>query len=495
MSIVTAWPTRVVDTRPPAEKPLPHGFRIRLAHDVRVRSRSDGGVLLGGSPLRVLRLNKSAWQELTALAQGSAVQSAASGRVAARLVDAGIAEPVPPAAGPGVDDVTIVIPVRDRPEALARCLSTVGSAAAVLVVDDDSVAPDLVWATAEAAGAQVVSRSSNGGPAAARNTGLAACRTPLIAFVDSDCSPEAGWLQTLLPHFGDPAVAAVAPRIVGLPTGSWLGRYDTQRSALDMGERPGRVAPLSRIGYVPAAAIVVRCSALGPGFAERLRVGEDVDLVWRLEAQGWRVRYEPAARVRHENRAAVSAWVRRRYEYGTSGGQLGLRHPGKVPPAVTSLVALTPLVLVRRGASLVGAAVAAASTVGLARRLPPFAGRRREALRLMVMGVATTALGVSRAATRAWLPVTLGLLIQPGRWRIAVVMLAQPVGTWASRRPALDLARWTVAYLLDDAAYCTGLWVGSFRARTLQPLLPAVPEWPKWPKWPATIPAEPPMPD
>lgn len=350
MSTATAWPTRVEGTGPPTEKPLPPGFVIRLAPDVRVRPRPDGGVLLGGSPLRVLRLNAAAWREFSALSQGLAVRSRAAGRVAARLVDAGIAEPVPPAAaGPGVEEVTIVIPVRDRPQALARCLATVGPAAAVLVVDDDSVRPDLVLSAAEIAGARVVRRASNGGPAAARNTGLAACRTPLVAFVDSDCSPEPGWLAGLLAHFADPAVGAAAPRIVGLPSDSWLSRYDEQRSALDMGEHPGRVAPLTRIGYVPAAAIVIRRSALGAGFEERLRVGEDVDLVWRLHAQGWRVRYEPAARVRHEHPVSVGAWARRRYQYGTSGGQLGRRHPGKVRPAVTSVVAAAPLALAGRG--------------------------------------------------------------------------------------------------------------------------------------------------
>lgn len=96
----------------------------------------------------------------------------------------------------------------------------------------------------------------------------------------------------------------------------------------------------------------------------------------------------------------------------------------------------------------------------------------------MVAGVATTAQGVSRAATRAWLPLIVALLARPGRGRIALVLLAQPVGTWVCRRPDLDVFRWTAAYLVDDAAYCTGLWVGALRARTLQPLLPAVPEWP-----------------
>ena len=87
----------------------------------------------------------------------------------------------------------------------------------------------------------LVQRAVNGGPAAARNTGLALCRTPYVAFVDSDCVPEPSWLAGLMPHFGDPGVAAVAPRIAGLDRPGWLGRYEQVRSSLDLGDRAGPV--------------------------------------------------------------------------------------------------------------------------------------------------------------------------------------------------------------------------------------------------------------
>ena len=54
---------------------------------------------------------------------------------------------------------------------------------------------------------------------------------------------------------------------------------------------------MTRVAYVPTAALLVRRAALGDGFDESLRNGEDVDLVWRLIEAGWRVRYEPAVQV------------------------------------------------------------------------------------------------------------------------------------------------------------------------------------------------------
>ena len=114
--------------------------------------------------------------------------------------------------GPEPDEVTAVIPVRDRPAELARCLAGLDGMR-VIVVDDGSADRAAVAAAAAAAGALCLRRDRCGGAGAARNTGLAAVRTPLVAFVDSDCVPRPGWLSPLLRHFADPAVGAVAPRI------------------------------------------------------------------------------------------------------------------------------------------------------------------------------------------------------------------------------------------------------------------------------------------
>jgi mycofactocin system glycosyltransferase len=468
--------TRVVGARPRAAG-LPPGFRVVLDPGVRRRPRPDGGVLLGGSPPAVLRLNQPAWATLTRLAEGLPVRDGAQAVVAARIVDAGLARPVPPG-GPGVDDVTVVVPVRDRPGALARCLRAIGPAAAVVVVDDASRDPEAVRRVAAAAGAEVVQRTVNGGPAAARNTGLALCQTRYVAFVDSDCEPEPSWLTGVLPHFADPDVAAVAPRVVGQDRPGWLARYEQARSSLDLGGRAGPVVPRSRISYVPAAALVARRSALGGGFDEDLPVGEDVDLVWRLHAAGWRVRYEPFARVRHDHRVCLSQWARRKFDYGTSAAPLALRHPGSVPPAVTSLVALVPLLLLRARRPWLAGAAAALAAAGLTRRLPAFPGRAPEAARLAFAGSVTTALGLAKAATRAWLPATLVVAAaRPAdRRTLVAATLAVPLVDWIARRPDLDPLRWTAAHVLDDASYCAGLWTGALRSRTLAPLLPAVPE-------------------
>src|SRR5580658_10701637 len=281
----------------PEDELAPAGLGLRP--DPGSRLLAGGTVLVGGSPVRVLRLTPSGARHVAGWWSGTPVPANARARaLARRLLDTGIAHPAPSAGalannwGPG--DVTVVIPVRDRQAELARCLAGLAAMPRVIVVDDGSGDPAAVARVASGAGARVLRRAVNGGPAAARNTGLAAVDTPLVAFLDSDCVPGPGWLDDLLQHFADPAVGAVAPRIVpDEPGRTWLARYEGASSTLDMGARASIVRPGSRVPYVPGAALVIRRAAAGTGFAETMRVGEDVDFVWRLAESGWRVRYEP----------------------------------------------------------------------------------------------------------------------------------------------------------------------------------------------------------
>ncbi len=316
---------------------------MRLRADSGTRLVADGGVLVGGSPVRVLRLTPAGARQVAAWFSGTPVPSGLAARtLARRLLDAGIAHPDwGDRAGaddtPGADDVTVVIPVRDRYAELGRCLAGLRGSPHVIVVDDCSADPGKIAAICAEHGARVVRRPVNGGPGAARNTGLAVAPAGLVAFLDSDCVPRPGWLDRLLPHFSDPATGAVAPRIVPYEDGTtWLGRYEGASSTLDMGRRPSIVRPGARVPYVPGAALVVRKAAAGDGFAAGMYVGEDVDFVWRMAAAGWRVRYEPAAVMGHDHRVRFRAWFARRRDYGTSAAALEQLHPGVVRPLYAS---------------------------------------------------------------------------------------------------------------------------------------------------------------
>jgi mycofactocin system glycosyltransferase len=460
-----------------------------LGPDPGTQLLAGGTVLAGGSPVRVLRLTTAGARHVSAWLSGTPVPDGYQARtLARRLLDTGIAQPAPgratPDRGPGPADVTVVIPVRDRQAELARCLAGLARRPRVIVVDDCSADPAGIAQAAAGAGARVLRRPVNGGPGAARNTGLAAAQTPLVAFLDSDCVPGPGWLDALLPHFADPAVGAVAPRIVPAEPGpGWLARYEGASSTLDMGARASIVRPRSRVPYVPGAALMVRRAAAGAGFAEGMRVGEDVDFVWRLAAAGWRVRYEPAATMRHQHRVRLRAWFGRRKDYGTSAANLELRHPGAVRPLQISILTALAWLAAVAGRPGAGAACTGAGVALLARRLArvtgeEWPGQARTAWQLAarLAGGGTLAAGrpLGSAISRTWWPAALlaALTVRRVRYPLAALVLAPPLLDWLDRRPPLDPARYVAARLLDDVAYSLGVWQGCAQRRTIRPLLP-----------------------
>jgi mycofactocin glycosyltransferase len=511
----------------PCELPVPAGFRLR--RDPGVSTHQRGRVLLGGAPYRLLRLGPRGTAQVSAWWEGAPVPGRpAAGKLARRLLDVGMAHPVPDG-GPSPGDVTVVIPVRDRAAELRRCLAGLAGTAGrphpagtagrphpagtagppypaeaagsttrpagaaghtraagaagprVIVVDDGSARPEQVAAAAAAAGARCLRRDHCGGPGAARNTGLAAATTPLVAFVDSDCVPGPDWLAPLLPHFADPAVAAAAPRIVPHGGGEgWLARYEGISSTLDMGAAESLVRPGTKVPYVPGAALVVRRDAAAAGFAEDMPVGEDVDFVWRLAAAGWHVRYEPRATMPHQHRVRLRSWFARRADYGTSAAPLEQRHPGTLPALSMSGWSAVAWLAAVAGCPMAGAAVVGGTTALLARRLTPFTDDPWP-LAARLAGGGTVAAGrlLGSTLSRAWWPLALPAAVAVRRLRLplAALVLAPPLLGWRERRPPMDPVSYAAARLLDDVAYSVGVWRGCLAGRTARPLLPALWWW------------------
>jgi mycofactocin glycosyltransferase len=462
---------------------LPAGWRVVL--DPGTRRIDDGTVLVGGSPLRLLRLSPAGARFVDGLAGGGPVGATAGGqRLARRLLDAGIAHPRPDRTLLTTDDVTVVVPVRDRPDGLTATLAHLGPAGAVIVVDDGSDGE----ATAEVgrrAGAEVIRHDISRGPAAARNTGWRQATTDFVAFVDAECEPADGWLDSLLPHFSDPSVAAVAPRIAtGTPERlpGPVAAYELARPTLDRGPMEAPVRPRSRVPFVPTAAIIVRRAALVElvGFDEAMRVGEDVDLVWRLGQAGWTVRYAPSVMVSHPSRPTVPAWLRQRFDYGTSAAPLARRHGPAVAPLSVSPWTAASWGLVGLGAPIAGTALGAASTALLAPRLRGLRHPWQESARLAGLGHLYGGRAVADAVRRAWWPLA---LLAALRWRrprvgVALAIAVPSLIEWWHERPPLDPATWSLLRLVDDVVYGAGVWAGCWHERSLAALRPELTNWP-----------------
>ncbi len=315
--------------------------------------------------------------------------------------------------------------------------------------------------------------------------------------------PDPDWLAKLLTHFADPQVALVAPRVRADKT-RWsddgdgprrrrgkrntrrtatapyflrraIARYETRRSSLDLGDRGARIAPRTRVPYVPSACFVARTDEIRRvgGFDETLTVGEDVDLVWRL-AGDRRLRYVPAGTAFHDVRTSPRRWLARRFAYGTSAAALSRRHPGGPVPVSVSGWSLAAWAVVAVGRPVVGVAITATSTALLIRKLANLEKPVRLALRLA--GVGNLAAGglLANAVRRVWWPVAVPAALvgpKPFRRTIFAAFLGPPLAAW---RPAsgIDPLTWLVLCTADDLAYGAGVWAGCIAHRTIAPLLP-----------------------
>jgi len=228
--------------------------------------------------------------------------------------------------------------------------------------------------------------------------------------------------------------------------------------------------------------------------------------VLRLHAAGWRLRYEPAARVAHQHRVRPVGWWTRKAFYGTGAAPLALRHPGSVPPLVLApwAAAVCVLVGVQRRPGLLGATgVTAMAWWRLRRTLTPAGGARlrepgRVAALLIGLGLVSAANQAAGLLVRHWWPAAaVGcLLSRRVRRAVLVAALAEGLADWYRHRPGpvgragpggadradradgadeavrLDPVRYLLAHRADDLGYGAGLWWGAARSRTLAPLRP-----------------------
>jgi mycofactocin system glycosyltransferase len=411
-----------------------------------------------------------------------------SAQLARTLLDATVAHPRP-AGGPSHRDVTVVIPVRDNISGVRRLVSLLRGLR-VIVVDDGSSFP---IAAEDFAGAhcdiEVLRHVRSRGPAAARNTGLQACTTEFVAFLDSDVTPRRGWLEALLGHFCDPTVALVAPRIVGLAhSENLVARYEAVHSSLDLGQREAPVLPHSTVSYVPSAAIICRRSAIVGvgGFDETMQSGEDVDLCWRLIETGARLRYEPIALVAHDHRTQLRDWVARKAFYGGSAAPLSVRHPDKTAPVVISGWALTAWILMAVGTSLSQLASIVIAVLTGRRIAKAMRGAETSLADVAVIatrGLWSAALQLASALCRHYWPLALIAAVFSRHCRRVLVVAAVMDGVvdWLRRRDGngedaepIGLLTYLLLKRVDDLAYGLGLWWGVLRERNLRALKPQI---------------------
>jgi mycofactocin system glycosyltransferase len=345
----------------------------------------------------------------------------------------------------------------------------------VVVVDDGSRDSDAVDRCANEHGASVQRITTNQGPGHARNVGASATTRKYLWFVDVDVSIHdadrvARHLQSA---FNDPLVAAVAPRVCGVDGPSLREHFEYHFGPLDMGTKSSLVVPGATLAYVPSACLMVRRDAYGDGFDTSLRVGEDVDFVWRLHDRGWLVRYDATVEVAHPTRSSWREWWQQRSAYGASSAELAKRHGKRLAPLradAWTFVAWTSVLMGRPalGARIVGGARRHAREKFFQSEQNPNEAADQVVVRNMVRAGGPMA----RATVRTFGVVLLLCALHP-RLRTRALTLFLVGSAWRWRHEQFHPTDVPFA-LADDLAYGTGVLRGAMRTRSWLSLTPDI---------------------
>ncbi|HEU5143456.1 MAG TPA: glycosyltransferase [Solirubrobacterales bacterium] len=226
--------------------------------------------------------------------------------------------------------VSVVIPTRDRPEKLARCLAALrGQAAEVIVVDDGSREPEAVARAVHAAGVELV-RLGGRGPAGARNAGVAAASGEVVCFTDDDCEPEDGWAEALAaPILAGEAASTAGRTVVGDDASAADRAWQAIANQLQLaGAEPGSPSP----GFAATCNLACSRTLLSElPFDESFlsAAGEDRDWGARAAAQNSAPHFVPNAVVTHRPDLTTRTFLRQQYRYGRGASQFRTANPSR----------------------------------------------------------------------------------------------------------------------------------------------------------------------
>jgi hypothetical protein len=203
--------------------------------------------------------------------------------------------------------VSVIIPHRNTPEALDRCVEAVVRCCAelayeLLVVDNGSDAESRAR-PALRRGGRVLRNARNRGFSAACNQAAAVASGRYLLFLNSDVEVGASTISRMVDELDrDPGLAGIAPLQrdsrgnAGSPARPWLGPLAQALGLLGYARarlpHSNSKAPIGDAPWVSAAALLVRSRVfrLVGGFDEGyFFYEEDEDLGWRFARRGYRM--------------------------------------------------------------------------------------------------------------------------------------------------------------------------------------------------------------
>ena len=237
-------------------------------------------------------------------------------------------------------DISVIVPTRNRAKMLIKTLLAYGEQELspdkfeVIVVDDgstDSTAREVSSIAKNRPNVRYL-HQEEGGPAKARNLGIANARGELLLITGDDCVPSPPLLKEhKRSHEGKRSVAVLGhvdwhPDIIITPFMEYVGRtYQFTYRYIRQQRRS------VHFGFFYTSNISLPKSLLEDGFffdeEFPYAAWEDVELGYRLWKRGVRIVYNPRAVTFHCHEVDLKDYIRRQIRSGMAAARYFLKHP------------------------------------------------------------------------------------------------------------------------------------------------------------------------
>jgi len=271
---------------------------------------------------------------------------------------------------PAQPSISVVVCSLNGSRTLRACLEalehqTIRAETQVVVVDDGS--SDTTAEIARTYDVDLIVHERNLGISAARNTGVAAARAPIVAFTDDDCIPDRRWLESLLSVHGRQGVVGVGGPVDVASVRTLVHAYLAEHPPIAPLELelerhrnlPGRVLLYLRSMWAPTRPSGERAVYSFPGanmsfkrdalvavgmFDPEMTFGSDDEHICaKLRAatsSSSALSFAPDALVHHDYQGTLGDLLRRNYAYGRGHARVYRRDPDQRWPIVFPLPAL-----------------------------------------------------------------------------------------------------------------------------------------------------------
>jgi mycofactocin system glycosyltransferase len=388
--------------------------------------------------------------------------------------------------------VSIIIPVKNRPQDIRECLTSLAcldypkDKVEIIVVNDGST--DSTSKVIHTFDIKTIHLPQSIGASACRNLAATEANGDLLGFTDSDCVPHPHWLRELSPYFNDERIGIVGGYVSNFYSQSSLDRYEEVKSSLNMGSHSFKVENgRPTTAYVPSCNLIIRKKAFSKagGFQEDLDVGEDVDLCWRTRALGYHLLYVPQGEVRHKHRNDLLHMSKRRFDYGTSEAILYVRHKDKrkmlsLPTVYSIFYASICLGIITQNLILLG--------FSLGILLVDFC---RKSLKIKKTGLKLKGLQILISVLRAHLSFSYQTssflaryyliffiplsLLYPKIWGFLLFLLIfSAFIDFLLKGPRIHFTSFLFFYILDQLSYQTGVFWGCIKRMNFMPYVPII---------------------